>query len=213
MYGTSEIGTVTSFNLNKNKLDSVGKVLKNMSIKIVNQNGVSLKRGEVGEILCKTPLKFKYYYKNNNLTNRAFLKDYFRTGDLGKLDKNNYLYFLSRKQDLIISSGKNIFPVDIEKELLKISFIKEAAVIGIKDKFFGEIVFAVCVLNTRISKVEEKIKNILSKKLSTHQLPVGYSFIRQLPKNRLGKIQKKILREKYNALKLDFTKNLRKLLN
>lgn len=213
MYGASEIGTVTSFKLKKNKLISVGKVLKNMSIKIVDEKNNFLKRGDIGEILCKSPLRFKYYYNNKNLTDRAFFKNYFRTGDLGKLDKDDYLYFISRKQDLIISSGKNIFPSDIEKELLKINYIKEAAVIGLKDKFFGEVVFAVCVPTSKINNIEEKIRKILSEKLSTYQLPLAYDFIKELPKNRLGKIEKKFLREKYNNLKLDLTKNLRKLLN
>ena len=114
---------------------------------------------------------------------------------------------------MIISSGKNIYPIDIEKELLKIQFIKDAAVIGIKDKFFGEVVFSVCVLKNKFKNIESKLRFILSKNLSTHQLPLGYSFVSDLPKNKLGKIQKNILRKKYNNLKLDLSRNLRKILN
>lgn len=215
MYGASEVGTVTSFNINKNnkKLNSVGKILKNISIKIVDEYNNFLPYGQTGEIVCKTPLKFKGYYKNNLLTKKSFIKGYFKTGDLGKIDKDSYLYFLSRKKDMIISSGKNIYPIDIEKELLKIQFIKDAAVIGIKDKFFGEVVFSVCVLKNKFKNIESKLRFILSKNLSTHQLPLGYSFVSDLPKNKLGKIQKNILRKKYNNLKLDLSRNLRKILN
>ena len=74
MYGASEVGTVTSFNINKNnkKLNSVGKILKNISIKIVDENNNFLPCGQAGEIVCKTPLKFKGYYKNNLLTKKSF---------------------------------------------------------------------------------------------------------------------------------------------
>lgn len=215
MYGASEIGTVTGINFNKNRklISSVGKVLKNIKIKIVDNQNKSLRIGQVGEIICKTPLKFKGYYKNQNLTKKSLIKGYFKTGDLGKIDRNNYLYFVSRKQDVIISSGKNIYPIDIERELLKLSYLKDSAIIGIKDKFFGEIVFAVCVLKRKISNVEKKIKKYLSKRVSGFQLPLGYAFLKKLPKNNLGKVQKNILRKIYNKKKIDLTKNLRGLLN
>jgi acyl-CoA synthetase (AMP-forming)/AMP-acid ligase II len=172
-----------------------------------------LKIGEVGEIICKTPLKFKGYYRSDNLTKKSLVNGYFKTGDLGKMDKNNYLYFVSRKQDVIISSGKNIYPIDIERELLKLSYLKESAIIGIKDKFFGEIVFAVCVLKKKINNAEEKIRKYLSKRIGGFQQPLGYVFIKQLPRNNLGKIQKNKLREIYNKKKIDLTRNLRRILN
>ena len=215
MYGASEIGTVTSVKFNKNSkfISSVGRVLKNIKIKIVDDQNKSLKTGQVGEIICKTPLKFKGYYKSHNLAKKSLTKGYFKTGDLGKIDKNNYLYFISRKQDVIISSGKNIYPIDIERELLKLNYLEETAIIGIKDKFFGEIVFAVCVLKRKISDAEKKIKKYLSKRVSSFQLPLGYAFLKRLPKNNLGKVQKNILRKIYNKKKIDLTKNLRRLLN
>jgi long-chain acyl-CoA synthetase len=215
MYGASEIGTVTSINFNKKKklISSVGKVLKNIKIKIVDDQNKCLKIGEVGEIICKTPLKFKGYYRSDNLTKKSLNNGYFKTGDLGKMDKNNYLYFVSRKQDVIISSGKNIYPIDIEKELLKLSYLKESAIIGIKDKFFGEIVFAVCVLKKKINNAEDKIRKYLSKRVGGFQQPLGYDFVKQLPRNNLGKIQKNILREIYNKQKIDLTRNLRRILN
>ena len=105
------------------------------------------------------------------------------------------LYFISRKQDVIISSGKNIYPIDIEKEILNLSYIKETAVIGLKDKFFGEIVFAVCVTSSKNKNIEAKIKEDLQKSISRFQMPLGFSFIEKLPKNNLGKVQKYILRK------------------
>ena len=120
---------------------------------------------------------------------------------------------LFRSQDVIISSGKNIYPIDIERELSKLSYLKESAIIGIKDKFFGEIVFAVCVLKKKINSAEEKIRKYLSKRIGGFQQPLGYAFIKKLPKNNLGKIQKNILRKIYNKKKIDLTRNLRRILN
>lgn len=215
MYGTSEIGTVTSINLNKNIkfISSVGKVLENIKIKIVDDQNKPLKIGEIGEITCKTPLKFKGYYRNSDLTKKKLVNGYFKTGDLGKINKSKYLFFISRKQDVIISSGKNIYPIDVEKELSKLNFLKESAVIGLKDKFFGEIVFAVCVLKKKIKNAENKIKKYLSNRVSGFQQPLGYAFLKKLPRNNLGKIQKNILRKIYNQEKIDLTRNLRKILN
>lgn len=216
MYGASEIGTVTSINFKKNlsKIKSVGKVIKENEIKILGKNNNILPNGEVGEIICKAPLKFKYYYKKPLLTKKSYHKSFFKTGDLGYLDKNNFLFFVSRKQDVIISGGKNIYPIDIEKELNKIKFIKEAAVIGIKDKYFGEVAFAVCVKEKNI-KIDprKKIRKILIKKLNIYQIPLGYDFIKKLPKNSLGKVLKNKLRKKYFGKNIDLTKNLRKILN
>ena len=140
MYGAAEIGTVTSINFNNNKslVGSVGKILKNIDIKIIDENNKFLKLNSVGEIVCKTPLRFKYYYNNKNLTKNSFIGEYFKTGDIGRIDQKN-LYFISRKQDVIISSGKNIYPIDIEKEILNLSYIKETAVIGPKINFLVKL--------------------------------------------------------------------------
>ena len=215
MYGAAEIGTVTSINFNNNKslVGSVGKILKNIDIKIIDENNKFLKLNSVGEIVCKTPLRFKYYYNNKNLTKNSFIGEYFKTGDIGRIDQKKNLYFISRKQDVIISSGKNIYPIDIEKEILNLSYIKETAVIGLKDKFFGEIVFAVCVTSSKNKNIEAKIKEDLQKSISRFQMPLGFSFIEKLPKNNLGKVQKYILREKYNKKNFNFKKNLIKILN
>ena len=215
MYGAAEIGTVTNieFKKNLNLVKSVGKPLKNIDIKIINEKNKFLKNGLIGEIVCKTPLRFKHYYNNKLLTKKSFIKNYFKTGDIGMLDNKKNLYFLSRKQDVIISGGKNIYPIDIENELLKLNYIKDAAVIGINDKFFGEIVYAVCVLSKFTNNVENKIKKHLAKSISKFQIPLGFSFTRNLPKNNLGKVQKFKLREKFNSKKFDFSNRLRKILN
>ena len=215
MYGASEIGTIT--NLKKNspisKIGSVGKLIGDAKVKIYDENLKTLSLNKIGEISCKTNLQFKGYFKNKKLTKKSQKNGFFLTGDLGYMDKDNYLYFVSRKKDVIISSGLNIYPADIEKEINEHQNIKESAVVGLKDNFFGEVAFAICVLKKNEKNFEIKIRNYLQKRLANFQQPLGYSFIKELPKNSLGKILKKDLKEIYDKKKLDLSKNIRLLLN
>lgn len=215
MYGASEIGTVTSMKVDKKsgKLDTVGKILPGIDIKILGDNFKFKKKNQLGEIVCKTPLRFLGYLKNPRLTKKSFYNNYFKTGDIGMIDNDNYLKFVSRKQDVIISSGKNIYPIDIEKELQKIKNIKECAIIGISDKYFGEVAIAICVLNRNQKNIKSKILDHLSTKVADYQLPKEIYFEKKLPKNRLGKLMKSELRKKYNQKKIDLTKTLRLVLN
>jgi long-chain acyl-CoA synthetase len=215
MYGASEIGTVTSLSNQDSlkKTASVGKVLKDSKIIIVNKKSKKVENFTIGEIACKTKLSFKKYFNNKVLTNKSKKNGYFLTGDLGYLDNQNYLYFVSRKKELIISSGINIYPSDIEKVINSHSNIKDCAVIGLNDKFFGEATFAVCVIKKKKLSFESQLRDFLSKRLATYQLPLGYDFIDSIPKNYMGKILKKDLKKKYEKKKLDLSSNIRRFLN
>ena len=103
----------------------------------------------------------------------------FLTGDLGYIDKDNYLFFSSREKDVIISSGMNIYPSDIEKEILKNKFVKECIVIGINDKYFGEALLAVCLINNieNSKKIENILKKNILENLASFQQPMGYEFV------------------------------------
>jgi len=214
IYGTAEIGAVTSLStFNSKKTNSVGKVLQNYKVKILDENFKTLKNNKIGEIVCKTNLRLKEYYKSKNLTKKSFVKSYFLTGDLGYKDNENFLYFVSRKKDVIISSGENIYPSDIEKTALKFKNILECCAIGIPDKYFGEAVFLVCVIKKKDKKIESKLRNFLRTKLANFQQPLGYDFVSTLPKNRLGKVVKNEVKKIYIEKKLDLSKQIRKILN
>ena len=193
MYGAAEIGTITSVNLLKDKKNfkSVGRSYqKNISVKILSDQNKFLPNYEVGEITCKTPGKFKFYLNSKKLNTSANYKGYFKTGDVGFLDKKNYLYFLSRKKNIIRRSGITIYPEDIENILLNDKKIHEAAVIGKETKNYSHI-FLFIKKNNYID--ENYIKNICLKKLSTFQLPNKIIFLKEFPKTNLGKINKKSL--------------------
>ena len=214
MYGAAEIGTITNLDTsNSKKQHSVGKILANCDIKIFDKNQKKLNDHEIGEIGCKTNLRLKNYFKSKKLTKKSFVKNYFLTGDLGYKDKKNFLYFVSRKKDVIISSGENIYPSDIEKEAIKFKNIVECCAIGIPDKYFGEALFLVCVLRNKDKTIEIKLRKFLRERLANFQQPLGYDFVASLPKNRLGKVVKKEIREEYIKKKLDLSKQIRKILN
>jgi long-chain acyl-CoA synthetase len=185
-YGTSEIGCVTNLDIkNKKYSSSVGKALEGVDIKIKN-----------GEILVKSPWKFKEYYKMPKITKEAFEGEYFKTGDLGEI-KNGYLFYKGRKKELIKTGGISVYPIDIEREILKVKGIKEVAVIGIEDSYFGEAIIAVVVGDADKKDILKQVKN-----LAPYQRPVFYDFVNELPKNALGKLQKFKLKEKYKNLNI-----------
>jgi len=214
MYGAAEIGTITNLSIdNVKKANSVGRILQNCKVKIFDKNSKILKHNQIGEIACKTNLILKEYYKSKNLTKKSFVQNYFLTGDFGYKDSDNFLYFVSRKKDVIISSGENIYPLDIEKEVLKYNNISECCAIGIPDKYFGEAVFLVCVTKKKDKEIEKKLRNFLRTRLANFQQPLDYDFVTELPKNRMGKIVKGEVKKIYLKKKLDLSKQIRKFLN
>ena len=193
MYGAAEIGTVASIHINKNikNFKSVGKVYNNkIQIKILSNKNKFLKKYQIGEIVCKTSGIFKKYLNLNELTKKAFFKKYFKTGDIGYLNDKGYLYFLSRKKNIIRRNGITIYPEDIENTLLRDKNIKELAVIGHEKKIKTEIYLFV---KKDIHITENYIQNICLKKLSTFHLPNQIILLENLAKSSLGKINKRQL--------------------
>ena len=171
-------------------IDSVGKSESNVDIKIINKHNQTATTGEVGEILCKTPLMFSGYYDLKEKTKKSMSNGYFRTGDLGKLNEQGYLYFMGRKKDIIITGGINVYPKDIEMVLLKHKDVFEVAVVPFPDENLGEIVAAVivCKKNT-IVKIKE-LKMLCATQLADFQQPLSYTFVDKLYKNSMGKMVK-----------------------
>jgi len=195
MYGTTEIGTVTNLNLHKESkyFDSVGKSYdKKIDIKILNKDKFS-DSNKIGEIICKTPAIFKKYINIDNKKN--FFKGYFKTGDLGYLNKKNYLYFVSRKKNIIRRNGITIYPEDIEKSICNNKKIIECAVISKNLKYSEEIYLFVRVKNNLNINY---VKSICLKELTPYQLPNKIKIIKKFPKTNLGKIQKFKLKEMCN---------------
>ena len=193
MYGAAEIGTVTSFNVNKEKryLKSVGKIYdKRIKIKILSENNKILPVGKIGEIICKTPGKFKGYLSSKNQLRPYvdnYFDDYFKTGDFGFLNKKEYLFFVGRKKNIIRRNGITIYPEDLEKELIKSSKIKEVAVCAKEKNNKTDIILFV----RKEKQLDyDYIRNKCLRALSTFQLPNKITLIKKFPKTNLGKVDK-----------------------
>ena len=187
MYGASEIGTVTSINLKKEEksLKSVGKIYnKFIKIGILSKNNKILPKNKIGEIICKTPGIFKGYLGSRKINQEAFYNKFFKTGDIGYLDKKGFLYFLGRKKNVIRRSGITIFPEDIENILLTDKKIKEVAVLG-KQKNMSDFIYFFVKKEKNIN--QDYIQKVCLKKLSTFQLPNKIFIVDSLPKSILGK--------------------------
>lgn len=192
MYGTSETSTVTTINLSeaKERSKSVGRTFPNVEIQILDNEDVPVKFGEVGEIACKSPMLCKTYFKRDKQFITHFVNGYFKTGDLGYLDQDGYLYFTGRKKELIITGGINVYPPDIENCILKLESVSEVAAFSVEDDYFGEIVAVMIVLKGGEYLSTRDVQKHCMRHLSDYQQPRKIYFSTELPKNEMGKVVK-----------------------
>ncbi|MDV2686083.1 long-chain fatty acid--CoA ligase [Alkalihalophilus lindianensis] len=176
------------------KVGSVGEVLPQTEIRVVDEFGEPVPVGEVGEIIVKGPQVMKGYLKNEEATNVALKDGWLYSGDLGRFDEDGLLYIVDRKKDMIIRGGENVYPVEIEEVLYEIPELLEAAIVGVPDKVLGEVPKAYVVLKEGADVEEEAILQFCKKKLATYKLPKEVEFIDSLPRNASGKVLKTSLR-------------------
>ena len=167
---------------------------------IVDEDGVPVPKGEVGELIVKGPGVMIEYYKNPEATAESIKDGWLYTGDMAKLDEDGFIWLVDRKKDVIISGGENIYPVQIESFLMKNSKINDVAVIGLPDSRLGEISAAIIELKPGEEATEEEINNFCLE-LPRYKRPRKVIFA-EVPRNATGKIEKPVLREKYGAAKL-----------
>jgi len=193
-YGMTESHVITSLPLaGPYKRGSVGVPLEGIEIKIGKQG-----REEAGEVMVRGPNLFDHYWKKIEATRLAFDEDgFFKTGDLGNFDDDGYLFLVGRKNDLVITSGFNVYPPVVERVINEFPGVKESAVIGIPDPVKGEKVMAVIVPEAG-SKVDiDKLKKHCREKLVNYQCPVAFELLKELPRNTMGKVLKRDLKEKF----------------
>jgi len=204
LYGLTEgISTVLRPDEQFLKPGSVGKSRMGGDIKIIDSNGKELPRGETGEVVGCSISMMKKYYRNRKATENASWRDsdgrqYLRTGDIGRIDRDGYLYLLDRKKDLLISGGFNIYPSDIEGVILQHPEVTETAVIGMPHKDWGESPFALVVKKNPESPVSRHdLKEWANRRLSGYQKISRLEFLESMPRNDLGKILKTELRKSF----------------
>ncbi len=185
-YGMSETGMITSNPYRgRRSAGSVGKALPGVTIR--------LSGGDEGEILVRGEAVFGGYWQREEATLQAFTSDqWFRTGDLGTLDKDGYLIISGRAKELIIKGGQNVFPREIEACLEEMEGIVEVAVIGEPDEYWGERIVAVLVAASAPPD-QEVVRQFVANRLSRVKVPDEVRYVEELPRNRMGKIQRELL--------------------
>ncbi len=180
---------------NIHKVGAIGKAGYGWEVKIVDENGRTVNRGEVGELCVKGPGVMTCYYHDKKATDEVLKDDWLFTGDMAQEDEDGFIFLVDRKKDVIISGGENIYPVQIEDFIRTHGAVHDVAVIGLPDKRLGEITCA--VIETKENKIltEEDI-NELCKKLPRYKRPRKIIFA-DIPRNPTGKIEKPKLRELY----------------
>jgi acyl-CoA synthetase (AMP-forming)/AMP-acid ligase II len=180
---------------NIHKVGAIGKAGYGWEVKIADENGKAVQRGEVGELYVKGPGVMTCYYRDEKATADTLKDGWLLTGDMAQEDEDGFIYLVDRKKDVIISGGENLYPVQIEDFLRAHPAIKDVAVIGLPDKRLGEIAAAIISVKEGMTCTEEDI-NEFCHKLPRYKRPHKLIFA-DVPRNPTGKIEKPKLREIY----------------
>ena len=180
---------------NVHKVGAIGKAGYGWETKIVDENGNTVARGDVGELAVKGPGVMLCYYNDEKSTNEVLHGEWLHTGDMAQEDEDGFIYLVDRKKDVIISGGENLYPVQIEDFLRKHEAIKDVAVIGLPDARLGEIAAAIIEIKEGCKADEEDI-NDFCRDLPRYKRPHKIIFA-EVPRNPTGKIEKPKLRKIY----------------
>jgi acyl-CoA synthetase (AMP-forming)/AMP-acid ligase II len=177
------------------KIGSVGRALAHVEVAICDPLGNHLPAGEPGEICLRGPKIMQAYWRDEKKTAACFHGDWFRTGDVGYLDEEGFLYLTDRVKDMIISGGENIASSEVERVVYQMPQIREAAIIGLPDEKWGERPVAVVVLNAGQSLDYETLAKHCRAHLASFKVPKQLILREQLPRNPSGKVLKRLLRD------------------
>jgi acyl-CoA synthetase (AMP-forming)/AMP-acid ligase II len=176
------------------RIGSVGKPLPPMEIKIVDDDDNERAPHEVGELLTRLPGRQREYYKDADATASTWTRDgWLRSGDLGYLDDDGFLYLVGRKKDLIVRGGHNVYPTDIESVILEHPAVREAAVVGIPHDVLGEDIAAFVVRNADAAVAGDELQAFCADHLADYKRPRQVTFVDELPRNATGKVMKHLL--------------------
>jgi acyl-CoA synthetase (AMP-forming)/AMP-acid ligase II len=194
MTETCPPNTVTP--LDSNRIESVGKPSPLCEIKIFDEEDRELPTGEIGEIVIRGWIVMEGYYKDPETTSQMKRGGWFHTGDVGRFDKEGYLYIVGRKKEMIKVGGQIVYAPEVESAFYKHAGVAEVAVIGIPDKLRGEALKALVVLKENANNVTaDELRYFAREHLAHFKVPQSIEIRRELPKNRSGKIDKEFLKQ------------------
>jgi acyl-CoA synthetase (AMP-forming)/AMP-acid ligase II len=178
-------------------LASAGRAILGTELCIADAEGRPLPEGEIGEILVRGPQLMRAYWNLPDATREALRDGWMHTGDAGRLDANGYLYVQDRVKDMIVSGGENVYPREIEDVLYQHPAVAEAAVIGVPDEAWGEVVKAFVVRRPGVAASAEDLVEFCRSRLAGYKRPRSVDFVESLPRNPSGKVLKRELREPF----------------
>jgi malonyl-CoA/methylmalonyl-CoA synthetase len=201
-YGMSETIMLTSNPYDgERRGGTVGFPLPGVGLRVHDDAGRDVPRGEIGAIQVKGPNVFQGYWRMPEKTKDEFTRDgWFRTGDVGRIDADGYVTIVGRSKDLIISGGYNVYPAEIEGYINEMPGVAESAVVGVPHPDFGEVGVAVVIPKAGARVDGDAIVAKLKAQLANFKIPKKCFVVDALPRNQMGKVQKNVLRERHKAL-------------
>ncbi|WP_040204615.1 long-chain-fatty-acid--CoA ligase [Neobacillus jeddahensis] len=200
-YGLSEAAPTVAFNppFIERKYGSIGIPVQSTVIRIVRENEegvyVDVPIGESGELIVKGPQVMKGYWNRPKDTAEVLKDGWLFTGDIAKMDEGGYFYILDRKKDMIIASGYNVYPREVEEVLYQLEGVEEAIVIGVQDAYRGETVKAFIKLMDGYTLTSQNIMQFAKDNLAPYKAPKEVEILTELPKSSVGKLLRRVLRD------------------
>ena len=177
---------------------SCGRTCPGIDLRVVDESGTELEAGGRGELVVRGANVMRSYWDSLEETKRAFRDGFFRTGDVGYRDANGYFYILDRLKDMIVTGGENVYSGEVEAVIYQHPAVREAAVFGIPDPQWGELVTACVVRKPGMSLRENELIAHCRRSLGNYKVPRRVELSdAELPKSGSGKILKRILRERF----------------
>ena len=206
-YGLTETApTLTSNRMTpRPKPGSVGQPLPGVELRIVDESGDDVELGDTGEIIVRGPNVFQGYWNQPEETERVFTQGWFHTGDMAVRDEQGYIHLVDRKRDLVIVSGFNVFPAEVEAALLLNSKVRDAAVIGVPHEYRGETLKAFVVLAEGETATERELLDDARTRLARFKLPESIEIVDDLPHLLSGKVLRRMLRSPEGSAAVEST--------
>jgi long-chain acyl-CoA synthetase len=195
VYGTTEALATTFCDVRNRKLGMAGYPVED--IRIIDADGKDVPRGEIGEIICRSPQVMKHYYNAPELTDQILKEGgWFHTGDLVRMDEDGCIEYIEKRSFIIVTSaGTKIPPTEVEDLLLKHPSVAEAAYVGVNDQLGGQIPTLFVVLKEGQSATRQELRSFLSQSLADFKMPRKIEFIDAIPKTGSGKMNRRVLKE------------------
>jgi len=203
VYGLSETGFLTSLPDHEHteaRLMSCGRPCPGIDVQVVDEDGKRVQAGHRGELVARGANVTCGYWNNPEETAQAFRDGLFRTGDIGYQDEDGYVYILDRLKDMIVTGGENVYSGEVEAVICQHPAVREAAVFGIPDPQWGELVTVCVVLKPGKALTADDLITHCRRALANYKIPRHVEFMEsELPKSGSGKVLKRVLRERFWA--------------